>query len=68
MTGGVLNLPLPFFYSRDSGVALPTAALPYNDMRINFNLRDWSALLIGQWDDQGNVPINSTISGCRCTK
>ena len=30
----VLNLPLPFFYSRDSGVALPTAALPYNDMRI----------------------------------
>ena len=41
-----LNLPLPFFYSRDSGVALPTAALPYNEMRINFSLRDWSELLI----------------------
>lgn len=41
-----LNLPLPFFYSRDSGVALPTAALPYNEMRINFHFRDWDQLLI----------------------
>ena len=41
-----LNLPLPFFYSRDSGVALPTAALPYNEMRINFYFRDWTQLLI----------------------
>lgn len=41
-----LNLPLPLFYGRDSGVALPTAALPYNDMRINFNFRDWTELLI----------------------
>lgn len=41
-----LNLPLPLFYSRDSGVALPTAALPYNDMRINFSFRNWTALLV----------------------
>ena len=41
-----LNLPLPFFYSRDSGVALPTAALPYNEMRINFAFRNWDELLI----------------------
>lgn len=41
----VLNLPLPFFFTRDSGVALPTAALPYNDMRICFNFRDWRELL-----------------------
>jgi len=41
-----LNLPLPFFFTRDSGVALPTAALPYNDMRINFSFRDWRELLI----------------------
>lgn len=41
-----LNLPLPFFYSRDSGVALPTAALPYNEMRIQFAFRDWNELLI----------------------
>ena len=36
-----LNLPLPFFYSRDSGVALPTAALPYNEMKIQFKFRNW---------------------------
>ena len=41
-----LNLPLPFFYTRDSGVALPTAALPYNDMRIQFSFRDWTELLL----------------------
>jgi hypothetical protein len=41
-----LNLPLPFFFCRDSGVALPTAALPYNDMRIQFSFRNWSDLLI----------------------
>lgn len=49
-----LNLPLPFFFSRDSGVALPTAALPYNDMRINFNLRNWTELLI--LDNLGAAP------------
>lgn len=42
----VLNLPLPFFFTRDSGVALPTAAIPYNDMRICFNFRNWTELLI----------------------
>lgn len=41
-----LNLPLPLFFARDSGVALPTAALPYNEMRINYSLRNWSDLLI----------------------
>ena len=41
-----VNLPLPFFFSRDSGVALPTAALPYNEMRITYTFRDWSELLI----------------------
>lgn len=46
-----LNLPLPFFYSRDSGVALPTAALPYNEMRINFSFRQLQELLViwEQW-------------------
>lgn len=42
----VLNLPLPFFFSRDSGVALPTAALPYNDMRINLTFRNVEDLLV----------------------
>lgn len=42
----VLNLPIPLFFARDSGVALPTAALPYNEMRINFQFRNWNELLI----------------------
>lgn len=41
-----LNLPLPFFYTRDSGVALPTAALPYNEMKLSFTFRDWTQLLV----------------------
>ena len=41
-----LNVPLPFYYSRDSGLALPTAALPYNDLRIELCLRDISELLV----------------------
>ena len=40
------NLPLPFFFTRDSGVALPTAALPYNEMRIQLQFRDWNQLLV----------------------
>lgn len=42
-----LNLPLtpiPFF--RDWGVALPTAALPYNDMKLRVSFRNWDELLI----------------------
>lgn len=41
-----LNVPLPFFFTRDSGVALPTAALPYNTMEIHVQTRHWSELLI----------------------
>lgn len=41
-----LNLPLPFFFTRDTGVALPTAALPYNDIRINITFRPWQELLV----------------------
>lgn len=55
-----LNLPLPFFFSRDSGVALPTAALPYNEMRINYSFRDWTQLLI--LDDANPLPINVSKS------
>lgn len=56
-----LNLPLPLFYTRDSGVALPTAALPYNDMRINFSFHDWDRLLIKD-DTDLLPPDNKTVS------
>lgn len=43
-----VNVPLPLFFTRDSGVALPTAALPYNEMRIQFQFRDVLDLLVVQ--------------------
>lgn len=42
----ILNLPLPFFYARDSGIALPTAAIPYNDMVHYITFRDLTEVLI----------------------
>jgi len=59
-----LNLPLPFFFARDSGVALPTAALPYNEMLINFTFRPWEDLLvldnIAATGSQAVVPVVGT--------
>ncbi len=65
-----LNLPLPLCHARDTGVALPTAALPYNEMRFNFNFRDWTELLvldnIGVSSNgvvtSGGVSTNATLS------
>ena len=41
------DVPLPFFFARDSGLALPTAALPYNEMKISFSFRPWNELIVG---------------------
>lgn len=41
-----LNLPLPFFFARDSGTSLPCAAIPYNEMKIQIQFRNWNQLLI----------------------
>lgn len=68
LPAATLNLPLPICHARDTGVGLPTAALPYNEMRINFNFRDWTELLIvdnlmigaGQ---AGNVGGTTPING-----
>lgn len=66
----VLNLPLPFFYSRDSGVALPTAALPYNDMRINFSFRGWNELLQGYFLETKTClpPLEATVFDQTCAQ
>jgi hypothetical protein len=42
----ILNVPLPFFYSRDPGIALPTAAIPYNEMIHYVSFRDLNEVLI----------------------
>jgi hypothetical protein len=44
--GTALSLPLPFFYGEDSGIALPVAALPFNDVKITYDFRDWKELII----------------------
>lgn len=64
-----LNLPLPFFFSKDSGVALPTAALPYNEIRIGFSFRDWDELLIldNASPALGVVPKTTPIPGTATT-
>lgn len=48
-----VNVPLPFFFTRGSGIALPTAALPYNEMRIHVDFRNWQELVIF---DNGATP------------
>lgn len=62
LPAATLNLPLPFFYTRDSGVALPTAALPYNDIRITFSFRSWSDLLI--LNNPNPVGLNARFAVC----
>lgn len=59
----ILNLPLPYWYSRDTGVSLPTAALPYNEIRLNFCFRDWAQLLILQISDpsSGADPCRAAV-------
>jgi hypothetical protein len=43
---GILTLPIPLFFCQDSGLALPIAALPFNDVKLNFCLRDWRDLMV----------------------
>lgn len=58
-----LLLPLPFFFSRDSGVALPTAAIPFNEMKITFHFRNWTELLIL---DNSASPLNKNNTMVPC--
>ena len=45
-TGGFLSVPLPFWFTADSGVALPVAALPFNEIRVNYCFRNWQDLIV----------------------
>ena len=64
-----LNLPLPLFFARDSGVALPTAALPYNEMRIQYSFQNWNQLLIldnlaaAPGTNPSTAPLTTDING-----
>lgn len=43
--GEFFSVPLPFFFSEDTGLALPVAALPFNDIQIVYTLRRWEDLV-----------------------
>lgn len=45
-TGGYFSVPFPFWFCEDSGLALPVAALPFNDIKINYNIRAWQELVV----------------------
>lgn len=45
-TGGYFSVPLPFWFGEDSGIALPVAALPFNDIKINYHFRRWEDLVV----------------------
>ena len=42
----VLSLPLPLWFAEDSGRALPIAALPYCETKINYDFRNWTELVV----------------------
>lgn len=44
--GGHFIVPLPYWFAEDSGIALPIAALPFNDVKINYEFRHISDLLV----------------------
>ncbi len=45
-TGGFFTCIFPFWFGEDSGIALPVAALPFNDIKINYIFRRWEELVI----------------------
>ena len=46
-----LFLPLPFFFSKDSGLSLPMVSLPYTELRFHFKFRKWDQLMVSIYDN-----------------
>jgi hypothetical protein len=44
--GSYRSVPLPFWFCEDSGVALPVAALPFNDVKITYTFRQLKELIV----------------------
>lgn len=44
--GSYRSVPLPFWFADDSGVALPVAALPFNDVKITYSFRAFKELIV----------------------
>lgn len=41
-----LFLPLPLFFTKDTGNAIPLLSLPHTEIKFNFKFRNWENLLI----------------------
>ena len=57
-----VQLPIPFFFSRDSGLALPTAALPYNDMTIHIKWATVNNHVLSGWDTANYKQVSSATA------
>lgn len=53
---------LPFFFGEDSGLALPIAALPYNEVKINYKIRSIRELLMVEPGVTGGIVGATTYS------
>lgn len=58
--GGHFSLVLPFWFGEDSGIALPIASLPFNDVKINYEFRSLDDLLVF------NGPNPQSVSNITC--
>jgi len=45
-TGTYFSCPFPFWFTEDSGIALPAAALPFNDIKVNYIFRRFEDLIV----------------------
>lgn len=45
-SGGFYNVPFCFSFFEDTGLAIPVAALPFNQVIIQFDLRNWIHLVV----------------------
>lgn len=45
-TGGYFSAIMPFWFGEDSGIALPVAALPFNEVKTNYTFRQWQNLVV----------------------
>jgi len=71
--GRYFTCPLPFWFCEDSGVASPVAALPFNDIKVNYTFRSLDYLLIldpghtggraALYSDVQTVNISNSVGG-----
>jgi hypothetical protein len=59
--GGHFSVPIPWFFGEDTGIALPIAALPFNDVKANYEFRCLEDLLVFQGPNNYTISDISTL-------